>query len=222
MEFNLKNDRLFSIDNLLVLLILPLLTLPLLLTALHLLQLLEPQVRKLAVPVPVEPRPAHRVMDGLRVALLDPVVADEEVPDGGDLANVAIVEPHEPVEERAALPADELGREDPVLGVGAVVEDHGGPVLAGVDGLDGAVHLGGRLRREWTQTSYAAASRGSYPMKILNGEGGGEDPILEEIGRRSDLDSIRCGGGEEGKKSWGGGLIIKRRRRTRGRVGPRI
>lgn len=49
------------------------------------------------------------------------------------------------MQESARLLAHELWREQLVLGVGAVVEHHRRPVLAGVDGLHGAVHLGGLL-----------------------------------------------------------------------------
>jgi hypothetical protein len=114
----------------------------------ELLGLLDPEVGEVAILVALEPWPAARVVDGLgprcRVGGVDLVVSDEEVPDEGQLPDLVVVEPREPVEERASLGADGVGGErGDVLGVGAVEEHHGGPVLARVHGLDGAVHLGG-------------------------------------------------------------------------------
>ncbi|CAD5192628.1 unnamed protein product [Musa acuminata subsp. malaccensis] len=113
------------------------------------LQLVDPEVGELAVLVALEPRPAGGVVDGLGrgvvgIGGVDLVVPDEEVPYEGDLADLGIVEPHEAVEEGAGLGANGVGGEGgDVLAVGAVIEDEGGPVFAGVNGLDGAVHLGG-------------------------------------------------------------------------------
>ncbi|CAL9131258.1 unnamed protein product [Musa acuminata var. zebrina] len=117
----------------------------LLLLVVELLQLLQPQVAELAVPVGLEPWPARRVVYrlGLRLGVrrIDPVVPHQEVPGHRQLPDVVVIQPHEAVEEGPGLGADQLRRERPVLGVGAVVEDHGGPVLAGVHRLRHAVHL---------------------------------------------------------------------------------
>ncbi|KAG1361901.1 hypothetical protein COCNU_10G001200 [Cocos nucifera] len=116
----------------------------------QLLQLHEPELGELAILVPLKPRPAHGVMYRLRegggVVGIDLVVADEEVPNEGDLANLGVVKPREAVEEGPGLGADGLwGERRPVLGVTAVVKNHGRPVLPRVHRLDGPVHLGGLL-----------------------------------------------------------------------------
>jgi hypothetical protein len=111
--------------------------------------LLDPEVGELAVLVPLEPRPPGRVVYRARrrpglVGGVDLVVPHEEVPHERHLPDLVVVEPHEAVEVGAGLRADGLRRErGAVLGVAAVEEHHGRPVLARVHRLHGAVHLGG-------------------------------------------------------------------------------
>ncbi|PON77585.1 hypothetical protein PanWU01x14_027460 [Parasponia andersonii] len=89
-------------------------------------------------------------MDGLResggITLNNLVMALEKIPNKRDRANIIILKPLKPMEEGTRLGIDNVRGEDPILGMGAVVQDHGGPVLSGVDSLDGAVHFGGLLR----------------------------------------------------------------------------
>ena len=122
--------------------------------------LLDPFFRILAILPIIEPRPATSVVDGLREArskaitillllLLLPrghfIVTHKEIPHKRYGSNVFIIEPHESVKKCTALSVHDLRHEHLVLRVGAIVEDHGGPILAWVRGLRDAVHLRGRL-----------------------------------------------------------------------------
>uniref|UniRef100_A0A0D9WMP3 Uncharacterized protein n=1 Tax=Leersia perrieri TaxID=77586 RepID=A0A0D9WMP3_9ORYZ len=112
---------------------------------------LDPKVGVLTIPVLLEPRAPGRVVDGARrradrIGRVDAVVAHQEVPRERHLAHLVVVQPHEAVQVRAAPRAHSLGRQRRhVLGVAAVEQHHGRPVLARVGRLHGAVHLG-RLR----------------------------------------------------------------------------
>ena len=101
---------------------------------------------ELAVLVRLEPRPPARIMYRLRVCgrlpFHDLIVPDEKIPRERYLPDLLVLQPLESMEERARLRADRLRRErSHVLGVSAVVEHHGRPVLAGIRGLDRAVHF---------------------------------------------------------------------------------